>query len=40
MIKGLSVKLLLVILLTFSLFASSENTKKDAHIEKLAKEEK
>jgi NTE family protein len=40
MIRGLTVKLLLVILLTFSLFASSENTKKDAHIEKPAKSKK
>jgi len=33
-------KLLLAILLTFSLFAGSENTKKDAYIEKLAKGKK
>ena len=40
MIRDLTMKLLLAILLTFSLFAGSESTKKDAYIEKLAKGKK
>jgi len=40
MIKGFTVHLLLVVLLTFSLFAGSENTKKDAHVEEQAKDKK
>lgn len=33
MIRSLSIKLLLVVLMTFSLFASSESTEKDAYLE-------
>ena len=40
MIKDLTMNLLLVILLTFSLFASSENSKKDAHIVNPSKAKK
>ena len=40
MMKSFTVQLLLVILLTFLLFASSENIKKDAHIEKPSKAKK
>ncbi len=40
MMKSFTVQLLLVILLTFSLFAGSENIKKDAHIEKPSKAKK
>ena len=38
--KSFTVQLLLVILLTFSLFASSENVKKNTQIEKLSKGKK
>ena len=40
MIRDLAMKLLLVILLTFLLFASGENIKKDAHVEKPSKAKK
>jgi len=40
MIRDLTTKLALVILLTFSLFASNENVKKDVYIEKSGKKKK